>query len=201
MAEQNWPFMWLDGREPFFILCIKSTLPATVSFMKKKILNYVNNVETFWAEYTYLLSSDLMPGWDWLGRRVDTADYEWKTWTPILLHWLKFVIAHLIVNQFLRQQMPHFVPICSLAVSFAWLWASLGLPVTLVLFLQPVIFIMIYQLISIQAVWAVCLVVTLTLHSSYSTDFKVQYNCASIKSFFIATVYKTIITDFYSDRL
>ncbi len=142
-------------------------------YLVRSISPYSDDFIYIFADFSYLLSEDLEPGWSWVGRKVDVADNEWNTWTPILLEWLKFVAFYLVVNQFLRRKFPQLATGFSLLISFAWLWCSLGLPLSLFLLLQPIIFIWIFKLFSMTAVWVVCLSLTYALHSSLLTHLKV----------------------------
>ncbi|XP_032785752.2 protein-cysteine N-palmitoyltransferase HHAT isoform X1 [Daphnia magna] len=122
--------------------------------------------------YSQYLSEDLVPGWKWVGRNVDTSDFEWKMWTPIFFRWLKFVIPYLIISLTIKRRFPKIVPLVSIAMSFCWLWNMLGLHLTIFTFIQPVLFLWILQLFSLHCVWILCIGFTLALHSSLFTDLK-----------------------------
>ena len=60
------------------------------------------NVLIFFLVLSNYLTEDLEPGWKILGRKQDTADFEWKTWTPILVDWLQYTMFYLFSSQILK---------------------------------------------------------------------------------------------------
>ncbi|XP_046651167.1 protein-cysteine N-palmitoyltransferase Rasp-like isoform X2 [Daphnia pulicaria] len=122
--------------------------------------------------FSQYLAEDLVSGWKWIGRQVDTADFEWKMWTPIFFKWLKFVIPYLIISLTIKRKYPQSVSIISTAMSFCWLWSMLGLQLTVFMFIQPVLFLWILKFFSLAFVWLVCISFTLTLHSSLFSELK-----------------------------
>jgi hypothetical protein len=124
--------------------------------------------------FSQYLAEDLVSGWKWIGRQVDTADFEWKMWTPIFFKWLKFVIPYLIISLTIKRKYPQSVSIISTAMSFCWLWSMLGLQLTVFMFIQPVLFLWILKFFSLAFVWLVCISFTLTLHSSLFSELKVS---------------------------
>nr|SVE94255.1 EOG090X06SF [Simocephalus serrulatus] len=121
-------------------------------------------------KYSQYLSEDLVPGWQWLGRKADTADFEWKMWTPIFFSWLKYVTPYLIISLVLRKKYPQSVPLICILISFSWLCKMLGLCLTFFLFLQPVLFYWILMLFSMKVVWLTCIGFTLALHVFHVTE-------------------------------
>lgn len=79
----------------------------------------------------------LKSGWNWIGRKLDVTDADYSIFSPLLLNLLPFVTLHLIVSQLLLKRYPQFVIIFSITLSFLWLHDTLGLRLSLVLFLQP----------------------------------------------------------------
>lgn len=90
------------------------------------------------------------------------------------MDWLKFVGLHIITSHILKSRLPY---ICvagfSVIISFVWLWSSLGLSLTVILFIQPLLFIWISQIFTMVGVWITCLTLTLALHSSHMFWLKV----------------------------
>lgn len=111
------------------------------------------------------MSEDLVPGWKWIGRKVDTADFEWKMWTPILSSWLQYVIPYLVISFALRKIHLKYRPLILTSISFVWLYNMLGMYMTLFLFIQPVLFHWIFHLFSLKLVWITSLVSTFSLHA------------------------------------
>nr|SVE73574.1 EOG090X06SF [Daphnia atkinsoni] len=126
-------------------------------------------------KYSQYLSEDLAPGWKWVGRNVDTSDFEWKMWTPIFFQWLKFVVPYLIINMAIKRKHKKIAPIVSIVISFCWLWNMLGLHLTVFVFLQPVLFLWILQLFSLRSVWVLCIGFALALHSSLFAGIKADF--------------------------
>nr|CAH0098428.1 unnamed protein product [Daphnia galeata] len=124
--------------------------------------------------YSQYLSEDLVSSWKWIERKVDTADFEWKMWTPIFFKWLKFVIPYLVISLTMKQKYPQSVHVISTTMSFCWLWSMIGLRLTVFMFIQPVLFQWILQLFSLAFVWVVCIGFTLALHSSLFTKLKMD---------------------------
>ncbi len=117
-----------------------------------------------------MFSKLLEPGWSWVGRKVDTSDGEWSLLSPILLKWLKFVVLYLVINQYLiRNKFSRLAVGFSLIMSITWLWFSMGLPLSLLLLAQPILFILIFKLFrnSMIAVWTLFLSIILTLHHTF----------------------------------
>lgn len=130
------------------------------------------------SEYYKNLSGDLEYGWSWLAafklkRLVDTADFEWKTWKSCLLIWLRFVTFHLFVNQILKRKLQKFIILFNTGISFCWLLYVLGPMLSLIIFLQPLVLQLIFQLFSLTFVWVACLSLIYALHSSYFVEIKV----------------------------
>ncbi len=126
--------------------------------------------------HSQYLSEDLVPGWKWIGRKADTADFEWKMWTPIFLSWLQYVPAYLIISLAFKKNHLHVVSVASTVISFVWLWKMLGLQLALFIYIQPVLFYWILKLTSLAIVWIVCIGFTLALHSSLFMDLTVNRN-------------------------
>lgn len=118
----------------------------------------------------YFPDEDLIPGWKWLGRKADTADFEWKMWTPIFFSWLQYVTPYLIISLVLKRKYPQSVPLVCIAISFLWLCNMIGLSLTVFLFIQPVLFYWILQLFSLEVVWLTCIGCTLSLHAYNLTE-------------------------------
>nr|SVE69817.1 EOG090X06SF [Eubosmina coregoni] len=128
-------------------------------------------------KYYKNLSGDLEYGWSWLAafklkRLVDTADFEWKTWKSCLLIWLRFVTFHLFVNQILKRKLQKFIILFNTGISFCWLLYVLGPMLSLIIFLQPLVLQLIFQLFSLTFVWVACLSLIYALHSSYFVEIK-----------------------------
>ena len=121
------------------------------------------------------MSDDLAYGWTWTGRLVDTADFEWKTWTQIYSFWLRFVAFQILINQILKTKFPKCVIPFNIAISFLWLCSTIGLKLSLVTFLQPLILLLIFQLLSLTFVWATCMSFIFVLHSRCFPELKVKY--------------------------
>nr|SVE93635.1 EOG090X06SF [Scapholeberis mucronata] len=115
--------------------------------------------------YSQYLSEDLVPGWKWVGRKVDTADFEWKMWTPIFFSWLQYVIPYLVISLVLKTRHSNLIPFLGMSISFLWLYNMLGLGLTLFLLIQPVLFNWIFQLFSLKLVWITSLASTFSLHA------------------------------------
>nr|SVE72954.1 EOG090X06SF [Ceriodaphnia reticulata] len=141
-------------------------LPSIETF----VLDIMNKKPVIITGYSQYLSEDLVPSWKWVGRNADSADFEWKMWTPIFLNWLQYVTVYLIISLALRKNHPYTVSVMSTAISFVWLWKMLGLQLTLFIYIQPVLFYWILKLSSLAIVWIVCIGFTLALHSSLFND-------------------------------
>nr|SVE74200.1 EOG090X06SF [Daphnia barbata] len=124
------------------------------------------------SKYSQYLSEDLVPSWHWVGRKVDVSDFEWKMWTPIFSKWLNYVIPYLVVSLTIKQKYRRIVSIVSVAMSFSWLWNILGLHLTAIIFIQPVLFLLTLKLFSLSCVWLLCISTTFALHSSLFTAAK-----------------------------
>nr|SVE92407.1 EOG090X06SF [Megafenestra aurita] len=123
----------------------------------------------FYSMYKCHIASDI-PGWKWVGRRADTADFEWKMWTPIFISWLKYVALYLLISLVIKKKNPQSMSMISTAMSFLWVWSMLGPYLTIFVFIQPVIFHWILKLFSLAIVWLTCLIFTLALHAFHLTD-------------------------------
>ena len=95
----------------------------------------------------------LQPDWDWIGRKRDVTDTEYSVFAPLLLNWLPFVTLHLIVNQLLLKTFPRSVRIFSIGLSFVWLCSCMGLRLSFILFLQPLITFYLFKYGSFVSVW------------------------------------------------
>ena len=129
----------------------------------------------------------LEPGWDWIGRKLDVADADYSIFAPLLLNWLLFVTLHLIVNQLMFKRFPRFVRIFSVALSFAWLFNSLGLRLSLLLFLQPLIMFNLFKYASFISCWIYFLssFVALLSGQSLCVSFRVDTLILKLKKSYI----------------
>ena len=124
-------------------------------------------------EYSRFLQYDLVDGWSILGRKRDTADVEWNIFTSLFIHWLPYVVFYLSLSPFVKSRRAHLLPLFSIAVSFVWMLDSLGITLTLLLFLQPCVLHSIQRFTSMKFVWAICLTSTLILSSHHMSEFNV----------------------------
>ena len=110
----------------------------------------------------------LEPGWDWVGRKVDLSDKEYSVLAPVLLALLPFVALHMFINQLLSKKFPQFVRKFTTLLSLAWLYSVVGLRLSLIIFLQPLIMFNLLQFGSSIFVWAFFLSSIFVYHSPYS---------------------------------
>ena len=120
-------------------------------------------------------TEDLEPGWKLVGRKQDTADFEWKTWTPILMNWLQYSAIYLVFSQILKMYNHHYLSTFSIFISFLWLLNNIGLSLSVFIFVQPIILISILYFLSLSFVWATGVGFTLALHSSNFENAKVSF--------------------------
>ena len=126
----------------------------------KQLFNYICRLISYLLlliGYSKYFSEDLVPSWKWVGRKADTADFEWKMWTPIFINWLQYVIAYLIISLAIKKNYPHAVSLISTAISYIWLWKMLGFKLTILIYIQPVLFYLILKFSFLAIVWIVCI--------------------------------------------
>lgn len=161
------------GYQLFPIPCTSSTKQQTV---RVNLLHFEFKAQwVFIIGYTKYFENDLVGGWSWVGRKVDTSDYEWNVWSPILLKWLCYVVPFIVFSTILKRILPNFVTLTSIALSFCWLYSLLGLPLTVFIYTQPMLLLFISKLSSIIVVWIVVLSFTLGLHLSVFNELKVNH--------------------------
>ena len=151
----------------------------------KQLFNYICRLISYLLlliGYSKYFSEDLVPSWKWVGRKADTADFEWKMWTPIFINWLQYVIAYLIISLAIKKNYPHAVSLISTAISYIWLWKMLGFKLTILIYIQPVLFYLILKFSFLAIVWIVCIGFALVLHSSFFRAITVSLNSLILKS-------------------
>lgn len=111
---------------------------------------------------------------------VDTSDYEWNVWSPILLEWFCYAVPFVILSILLKRISQKCVALTSIGLSFHWVYNLLGLPLTLFIYIQPIMFLVISKISSIFFVWIVCLSFSLGLHSEMLKDLKVILDSISL---------------------
>ncbi|XP_067009005.1 protein-cysteine N-palmitoyltransferase Rasp [Anabrus simplex] len=117
---------------------------------------------TGYAVYNvYLAGRELyvgVPGWSFLGRRKDAADYEWTTWVTFIRVLLPWIFVQIIVSELIRWKNSSLLSLWYFLFSVIFMSFTLGPAVTILMVFQPCIIYASALMASRSLIWIVSLV-------------------------------------------